>query len=457
MKVVISGGSMVGLSTALALKKEGIDALVIERSKLSYKLDSAFDGRVYALALGSKMFLDEIGAWQFMAADACPINEIRISDQNSTRHLHYDHKQIGEQPLGYVVESRHVQYGLQQAALKAGIKIIEECEIRSIAAPNSSSLRGAQSATKQSISQHEKLDCRVGLRPPRNDSTSSGLTEIQLSNGETIKADLVIGADGRGSAVRQMAGVKTEYKSYNQTAIVCTVEHEGHHNFTAQERFMPAGPFAILPLNDDENGKHRSSLVWTETTERAKLLLAASSERFADELSWRFTDYLGKVQLYRGEAGERSDLATLRREAPAAHERNNKVFSYPLNLSWCHNIVGERIALVGDAAHGIHPIAGQGVNLGFRDVEELAPILGNAYRNGQDIGSDDVLKKYDHARRFDIHSMINATSGINSLFASLNPLLVESRRFGLAAVEKFPPLKKLFMKHAMGMLLKKTA
>jgi 2-octaprenyl-6-methoxyphenol hydroxylase len=389
-EVIIGGGGMVGLATALACARQGIRSLVLERGQYEDQLQPNFDGRTSAIALGSARFLDGIGAWQGVVAQAQPIADIRITDDDSRMHLHYDHREVGEDPMGYIVENRHLRFALLEAVRQEPcITLMEGARIADIKA----------------------------------DATS---TTVTLHEGDMHSARLLIAADGKFSSLRQMAGIEVYDKRYPQTAIVCTVVHEKPHQAYAQERFLPAGPFAILPMTDDQNGRHRSSIVWTEKAEFVPELLALPRDELNDELRQRFGDYLGHVAI------------------------EGEVFSYPLVLRYAKRLIGERFALVGDAGHAIHPIAGQGVNVGFRDIEALAPMLGKHARLGLDIGTPMVLEPYEKARQFDMHSMIAATDSINALFSNRNPLLQMSRRLGLASVQKLPPLRRTFMKHAMG-------
>jgi 2-octaprenyl-6-methoxyphenol hydroxylase len=245
----------------------------------------------------------------------------------------------------------------------------------------------------------------------------------RLGDGRRIAAKLAVGADGRDSWVRSNARIAAARWRYKQTAIVCTVAHEKPHRGIAHERFLPAGPFAILPLKGN-----RSSIVWTEREKDAPRLLALSDAEFLSELQRRFGDFLGKVEI----VGAR--------------------WSYPLNLVHADRYAMERLVLAGDAAHGIHPIAGQGMNLGFRDVAALAEVLADARRSGRDIGGLDVLRRYERWRRFDSFTLIAATDSLNRLFSNdLAPIRL-ARDLGLAAVNNIPPLKRFFMRHAMGLV-----
>jgi 2-octaprenyl-6-methoxyphenol hydroxylase len=258
----------------------------------------------------------------------------------------------------------------------------------------------------------------VGLRQL---SRTLALAEAELDDGRRIRARLAIAADGRQSPVRRNAGIAVTAWTYDQTAIVCTVAHERPHRGIAQERFLAAGPFAILPLTGD-----RSSLVWTERADLAPDIMALDDEGFHGEMARRFGDYLGALEL----TGPR--------------------WSYPLALSDAARYTDNRLALVGDAAHAMHPIAGQGLNLGLRDVAALSEVLVDGRRLGLDIGGADVLARYARWRRVDSTVLLAVTDVLNRLFSNDIAPLRLARVLGLAAVNQLPPLKRLFMRHAMG-------
>jgi 2-octaprenyl-6-methoxyphenol hydroxylase len=385
--VLIVGGGMVGLTLACALAGAGVRSVVVDRQSPRAMLAAAYDGRASAFAAGSVRLLRAIGVWEAMAAAAQPILEIRVSDGDSRLFLHYDHRALGAEPLGQMVENRVLRRALDRraAALPALIRL----------AP-------------ARLARLERSAHRV---------------RAALADGTKIVARLAVAADGKGSVVREQAGIAVGRLAYRQTAIVCTVAHERPHRGIAQERFLAAGPFAILPLTGE-----RSSLVWAERADLAPAILALDEEAFARELAWRFTDYLGAL-------------------APTGPR-----WSYPLELSWAWRITAPRLALVGDAAHAIHPLAGQGLNLGLRDAAALAESVVDAARLGLDIGASDVLARYARRRRFDALTMSVTTDGLNRLFSNDIMPLRAARDLGLAAVERMPALKRLFMRHAMGLL-----
>jgi 2-octaprenyl-6-methoxyphenol hydroxylase len=322
---------------------------------------------------------------------AQPINDIRVCDQNKPGFVHYNSAEIGADPFGYILENQHIRRGLYTE-----------------------------------LEKHPQITL---LSPEKVTGFTSSAHNItaQLASGNTVTAPLLIAADGRFSALREQAGLSARVIGYGQTAIVTVIEHEGEHNGLALESFFPPGPFAVLPLL----GK-RSGIVWTESDADAPHYMALSDAEFISEIEQRMGG--ADKSLW----GKISSIG--------------KRFAYPLKLMHAEQFIAHRFALIGDSAHGIHPIAGQGVNLGFRDVAALAELLAAQRANGLDLGSDELLRHYQRWRKFDSVSMTASTDLLNRLFSNGNPLLGLARRAGLRAVENLPPLKKLFMRHAMGML-----
>ena len=389
--VLLVGGGFIGLTLAAALAQSGLRCAVIDREKATTALDDKFDGRTSAIAFGSARALRTLGIWRRLEEFAEPILEIRVSDNNAPFFLHYDHRELDpalrDEALGFIVENRDIRRALFAHAA--------EC-------------RG--------------LEFESGISVVSLERSQSGVAAT-LSDGRVIEADLAIAADGRDSQIRRDAGIPVARWSYPQTAIVCTVAHEKDHCGIAHERFLPAGPFAILPMKN-----RRSSIVWTERSSEAPRILKLDAAGFKAELERRFGDFLGKLEV----VGPR--------------------WSYPLGLVHADRYVDRRLALVGDAAHAIHPIAGQGLNLGLRDVAVLAEVLADDKRAGRDIGAPEVLARYERWRRFDAFALIAATDGLNRLFSNdIGPLRLV-RDLGLAAVNRMPALKRLFMRHAMGLV-----
>ena len=419
VEVIVAGGGMVGLAFATALAQAGIDVLVVDRQDPAEQRDEAADGRSSAIARGSQQALAVLGLWDGMAPAAAPIIDIRISDGrpypsglgsvrhggSSALHLHFASDEVarddGAEPLGYIVENTAIKRASLDRALA-----LSHIDMRAPAAIAS-----------------------LVRRP-------GGVTAT-LSDGTTVRARLLVAADGRRSATRDAAGIKLMTVDYGQTAIVATVAHEKPHHGVAHEHFLPAGPFALLPMTDAPADPaeptsppvHRSSLVWTEKRELVPAMLALDEAAFGLELQRRFGNSLGRLTLWGG-----------------------RRWSYPLTLQHAERYTDTRLALIGDAAHGIHPIAGQGLNLGLRDVAALAECIVDARRLGLDIGGADVLERYQRWRRLDTMALIAATDSLNRLFSNDLPPVRLLRDLGLAAVNRMPPLKRFFMRHAMGLV-----
>ena len=385
--ILIAGGGLVGGTLACALASAGFAVVVVDQQAPRDGLEASFDGRASAIALTSKHVLDQLGLWAPIASDTQAINDIRVTDGDSPLFLHYDHDDIGAEAFGYMVENRSIR-----KALHGRIGELANLTLRAPA-------------------RIETLDC-----------SSSGV-QATLDDGLVVKARLIIGAEGRNSPTRDHAGIALTGWSYHQTGIVCTVEHEYPHDGIAHEHFLPAGPFAILPLTGN-----RSSIVWTERADLSPAIMALNDDEFLAELKSRFGDFLGDVKVH----GPR--------------------WAYPLSLQYADRATDTRLALAGDAAHGMHPIAGQGLNMGLRDVAALAEVLVDARRLGLDPGDALVLEKYERWRRFDNTLMLAMTDLLNRLFSNDIAPLALARNVGLAAVNKMPPVKKLFMKHAMGVV-----
>ncbi|MCB2082378.1 MAG: UbiH/UbiF/VisC/COQ6 family ubiquinone biosynthesis hydroxylase [Rickettsiales bacterium] len=389
--IAVIGGGLSGLMLAALLGRVGLQVTVLERGELKVQQEPAFDGRTCAIAAGPKRLFDRIGAWEALAPHAGPIREIRISDGEvgqaaSPLFLHFDREDAGDTPMGYIIENRHMRLALHQAVLHC----------------NTVQLREKTECTEMAVQEGHRL--------------------LTLSDGTLLQARLVVAADGRGSTARKLAGISVDIRDYHQTAIVCTVKHAAPHHGIAQEHFLPAGPFAILPMHD----LHHSSLVWTEKRALVPHFLAMEEAEFMAHLQQRFGDFLGALAL----VGPR--------------------FSYPLTLLHATRYTAPRFCLVGDAAHGIHPIAGQGYNLGLKDIETLVRLIKETALLGLDIGGTALLEAYEAERRPENFRMILATDALNALFANRNGVISLARRAGLAAVHKLPALRRFFVKQAMG-------
>lgn len=384
--IAVVGGGMVGLCLALGLSGAGARVAVIERGKLSDMAAAAFDGRGSAIAAGSKQILTGLGLWETLSADAEPILEIRVADGQSPLFLHYDHKELGGGPLGWIVENAVTRRTLAAAVEAADLDV---------------------------------FDATVLL------STSYDTTNavLNMEDGRSISARLVVGADGRESPLREAAGIEAVRWQYPQTGIVCSVRHEAAHQGVAQEHFMAAGPFAILPMT-----RNRSSIVWTERSTLAPAFMEMDDAAFAAALGERFGTYLGDIEVNPGR------------------------WSYPLSVVHAKRYVAPRLALAGDAAHAIHPIAGQGFNIGLRDVAALAEVIVDTMRLGLDPGSPETLERYERWRKPDNMMMIAVTDGLNRLFSNDVAPIRHARDSGLAIVNQIKPLKRVLMRHAMGLV-----
>jgi 2-octaprenyl-6-methoxyphenol hydroxylase len=407
--IAVVGAGLIGASLAAALGSAGLRVALIDRLPVSAQLAPTFDGRTTAVARSSRQALEAIGVWGRIAALAAPILDIRISDARldpsggpaptSRLHLHFDHREAQRRggpaaPMGHIVENRHLRAAL--------FEVLETLPAVKIFAP------------AEAVEAHR----------------DEGGVRIRLADGGgIIRAALLVSAEGRGGRLHEEAGIRTRRTGYGQTAIVVTAEHALPHLGVAQEKFLPAGPFATLPLTDDPaSGAHRSSIVWSERSDLVPALLRLPEADFQAEFARRFGEHLGAVKA----VGPR--------------------FSYPLSVQVAERFMAPRLALVGDAAHGIHPIAGQGWNLGLRDAAALAEVLVDSHRLGLDIGHASVLAQYERWRRVDSLSMIVVTDGLNRLFSNdLTPVRV-LRDLGLAAVNRMPPLRRFFIRHAMGLL-----
>jgi len=387
VELLIVGGGLIGLLLGSACAGAGLGVAIADRHDPGTMLGAGFDGRSSAIAYGSRRVLDALDLWPEIAAEAEPILEIRVADNGSPLFLHYDHRDLdATAPLGYIVENRVLR------------RILLD-RIRSL----------------ESLTFLAPLDVSAV-------ATSSLAAVATLSDGRTIAARLIAAADGQGSRLRRTAGIRTVEWRYRQTGIVTTVQHDRPHGGIAVEHFLPAGPFAILPMTGN-----RSSIVWTERAELAARLVALPDAAFAAEIAARFGDFLGAVE----PIGPR--------------------WTYPLGLMLAERYVAERLALVGEAAHVIHPIAGQGLNLGIRDIAALAELVIDRRRLGLDIGDPDLLGHYQQWRRLDTLALALVTDGLNRLFSNQLAPLRLARDLGLAAVHRLSPLKRLLMRDAMGL------
>ncbi|MDD2868996.1 FAD-dependent monooxygenase [Neomegalonema sp.] len=388
--VLILGGGLTGGALALALASGGIPSVVIDAAPRARHFEEAFDGRASAAAAGSKRLLEVLGVWGGMAGEVQPIDDIlvtegRVSEGSFAHFLHFDHRETGRGPFGWLTENRHLRREIRR-------RLEEEPLITLVD------------------------ETRVG-------DLTSGPAEAEAlaTDGRRWRGALAVICEGRGSSTAETAGFRYARWSYDQTGLVATIRHERPHEGVAHEYFLPSGPFAVLPLTGN-----RSSLVWTEKPEPARAVMAAGEDAFLREVRRRMGGMLGELEL----------------EGPR--------WSYPLSFSLAYDYVKPRLALLGDSAHAVHPIAGQGLNLGFRDVAALAEVLTEALRRGEDIGALDVLERYQRRRRFDNAAMGLGMDAMNRLFSNDSAILRAVRGFGLSAVEKLAPLKRRFMAQAAG-------
>jgi 2-octaprenyl-6-methoxyphenol hydroxylase len=400
--VCVIGAGPVGGTLACRLAAAGISTIVVDRAALPPMEHPAFDGRAYAVAAGSRRLLLEAGVWDRLPEPACPILDIRVSDGRVGRRasplfLHFDHLEAGGDAaaFGWMVEARSLR-----VALNAHMHDLATLQVF---APGSAEVERRE----------------------------DGAT-VRIAGGPQIECQLVVAAEGRNSPLREAARIPVTRLPYRQTSIVCAISHGKPHDNTALEHFLPSGPFAQLPMcasRDAEAGgaANVSAIVWTERTPIAQLMLKLDDARLAGEITRRLGHHLGAVRV----VGRR--------------------WSYKLGAMHAHRYADTRLALVGDAAHAIHPIAGQGLNLGFRDAVALSELLIAASRRGEDLGAPSLLRQYQRRRRPDNLLMLAATDALDRLFSNDNPLLRLARDAGIAAVHRAPPLKRLLMRQAMGL------
>ncbi len=400
---IICGGGLVGLTTALALESAGLRVCVVDALPFETQLANEFDGRSSAISFANMRMLTALGVAKRLGDNKGPINEILVSDgrpHDGLRQggpgrffLHFDAGEFtgpeAGEPLGWMVENRHMRMALLSEARK-----------------------------------HKNIHLIAPVRAIKFDfaNTDTGShASVLLSGGKTINASLIVGAEGRNSPARKEAGIRHHGWGYGQWGVVATVAHEQAHNGIAHEYFLPHGPFAILPLPGN-----RSSLVWTETPAAARYLKTAPDDFFQAELMRRFGSFLGDLT----PAGPR--------------------WAYPLTLMVVERYIAPRLALVGDAAHGMHPIAGQGFNAGIRDAAALADVLAQTVRAGLDIADPISLERYEQWRRFDNTALLAATEGFVRLFSNDSTPIRLLRGLGMAAVDKFGPARRFFAKEAGG-------
>lgn len=382
---IIIGGGLVGMTLALALTSHGLEVAVVDAADLTTTLAAGFDGRASALANASGKMLQAINVWPYLEDAAQPIREIMVTDGDSPRFLQFDSSAIGNEPLGYMFENRRLRAALLEAANHA---------------------KGLHLFAPDRLAAWQRSPSRV---------------EATLASGQKLVAPLLVSAEGRRSTLRDQVGIRAAQWAYRQHGLVTTVSHEKPHGDVAHERFLPDGPFAILPLQNN-----RCCIVWTVSERDGPAYAQLSDRAFMAEIRRRFGDFLGDLEL----------------AAPR--------WTYPLGFIHAERYIDDRFALIGDSAHGIHPIAGQGLNMGFRDVAAFTQVIVESARLGLDLGSPEVLQRYQQWRRPDNVMSAAVMDGLVRLFSNDFKPLTRARQIGLSVVNRIPPLKGFFMREAMG-------
>lgn len=388
--IAIVGGGLNGPALALALAQTGLSVTVIDALPETVRKNAAFDGRSYALALASTRLLAAIGIWDRVRDNAQPMLEIKVSDGRA-----------GEGPSPFFLHFDHAE--------------IEEGPMGHMLED-----RFLRRAFLEAMADHPGItQIRDTVVAQQAEAQGASLT---LVSGDTVHARLIVGSDGRASGTARRAGIRRTGWGYGQTALVAAIEHELPHNGIAHQFFMPPGPLAILPLPGNV-----SSIVWSESDQTAREFVALDDADFLKVLRPRFGDFLGDIRL------------------------RGKRYTYPLNLTLANSLVAPRVALIGDAAHGLHPIAGQGLNAGLRDVGALAQVIADARHRGEDFAAADVLARYQQWRRFDTATLALVTDATNRLFSNDNPLLRLGRDLGMGALNAWPKLRRGFIREAAGL------
>ena len=387
--VIILGGGLVGLTLAVALDRHGLTSLVVDPADPETQLTPQYDGRATAIASSSWRMLEAIGVAGALEGKGCPIESIRVSEGLEPGGITF-RPEAGDDPLGVMVENR-----LLRAALRDCTKSADKVTLAMPAHPG------------------EVVRDETGVR-------------VALTDGRLLAAPLLIGAEGRNSPTRESATIPIARWQYEHVAIVATVSHERWHENTAYEIFYPSGPFAILPMLQDEDGRWRSAIVWSVPISDADALLDLPDRALAAEIDKKMGGFLGEIRI----AGPRA--------------------SYKLGFHHAATITARRLALVGDAAHGIHPIAGQGLNLGFRDAAALAQVLVEGARLGLDLGDAQLLDRYQRWRSLDTFMVAAATDGLTRLYGLPGRTASAVRRMGMGAVQRLGPVKDFFMSEARG-------
>ena len=381
---IVIGGGLNGPCAALALAEAGMRVVLLDALPADVRADPEFDGRAYNLALGSQRFLSVIGIWDDLRPKAQPVRRVLL--KGSGPLAHFDHAELDEGPASVILEDRF----LRQALLAR-------------------------------LTAHPGIETRAPARVA-DTRRDAGAAEVRTEDGKVLRAPLLVACDGRDSPTAARAGIRRTGWGYDQTGFVCAVEHSAEHDGVARQRFLPGGPFAVLPLPG-----RRSSIVWTERGAMADRIARLDDDAYLTEVAARLDGALGEVRL----AGRR--------------------WAYPLRLSLARDWVRQRLALAGDAAHAVHPIAGQGLNLGIRDAAALAQVIAEARRRGEDWGDLAVLRRYEQWRRFDAVSLSLGMDAVNRLFSNDNAGLRALRESGMRLGAALGPARRAFMAEAAGL------
>ena len=387
--LLIIGGGLVGMTLALAAARKGFSSFVLDRADPASLTAEGFDGRASAISTASWNLFRNIGIAEGLEPYACPISSIAVLDQMKPGRIDFT-PEPHEGSLGRMFANRKLRLALFEAAAKEPL---------------------IEWLAPVDVASRERGEFGVSAT---------------LGDGRVVEAALMVGAEGRGSPSREEEGLKMATWDYQHRAIITGLDHEKSHDNVAWEIFYPAGPFALLPMLDGPKGEHRSALVWTVDEKDAAGILKLSDRAFLAEVEKRMGDLLGELSLNSGRS------------------------SYPLSFQHTAKIIGERLALVGDSAHGMHPIAGQGLNLGLRDVGALVEVLVEGQRLGLDLGDTQVLKRYEEWRALDALMVMSATDGLTRLFGVPGKAASAIRRFGMAGVQRTSLLKRFFMNEARG-------
>ena len=386
--VIILGGGLVGLALAAALDSSGLSSIVIDPADPETRKNMSFDGRTSAVSSSSRRMFDTVGISDHFPEPGCPIRRIEVADGLDPGGLAFDPGD-DEEPLGWMHENRHLRTALHGRAQSG---------------------RNVWLMWKAKPAAVERGEHGVAVR---------------LEDGRMVGAPLLIAAEGRNSPMREAAGIRCARWKYDHSAIVSTLRHERPHDHVAYEIFYPQGPFALLPMTDDEGG-HRSAIVWSVSREHADGFLSLSDDDFSEEAEAAMGGFLGKISLL----------------APRS--------TYPLGFHHAARITDHRLALVGDAAHGMHPIAGQGVNVGYRDAAALAQVLVEGARLGLDLGDQQLLTRYQRWRSLDTFMVSLATDGLTRVYGIPGKTASRVRRFGMSVINRIGPVKDRLMAEARG-------